>query len=177
MKLCCMKKNEMAGSPAAYRLLEHMISSEYGIALPEIHKTANGKPFFPSRPDIHFSISHSNTHVLCAVDRAPVGCDIESPRKVSERVKDYAASAVELAMFDFLDLWVLKESYIKLFGLTLLVAKKTHFSICEGIIVSPDPSVHCKLYKDIPSCPAAVCSMSGGFPDALDIICADNLPR
>ena len=170
MKLCCMTKNESAGSPAAYRLLKHMILSGYGIDMPEIHKTANGKPYFPTRPDIHFSVSHSFTHVLCAVGDNPVGCDIEAPREVSPRVKAYAASADELKMFDFLDLWVLKESYIKLFGLTLSAAKTLHFSTHNGIISAPDPSVFCKLYRDLPGCPAAVCSLSGLFPDTLDII-------
>ena len=177
MKLCCMEKKELSGSPAAYRLLEHMILNGHGIPMPEVHKTANGKPYFPARPDLHFSISHSLTHVLCAVGDSPVGCDIESPREVSRRVMDYAASADELKLFDFLDLWVLKESYIKLFGLTLLSMKKHHFSVCNGVISAPDPLVFCKLYKDIPGCPAAICSTSGQFPDTPDIITLDELRR
>ena len=170
MKLCGMKKNELAGSPAAYRLLAHMILSEHGISMPEIKKTVAGKPYFSARPDIHFSISHSRTHVLCAVGDSPVGCDIEAPREVSRRVIDYAASAEELEVFDFLDLWVLKESYIKLFGLTLASVRKLYFSIHNDVITAPDPSVFCKLYKDIPGCPAALCSLSGSLPDTIDII-------
>ena len=170
MMLCCMERNETAGSPAAYLLLEHMIWGAYSIALPEICKTPNGKPYFPARPDIHFSVSHSASHVLCAVDGSPVGCDIESPREVSRRVMDYAASPEELEMLDFLDLWVLKESYIKLFGLTLASAKKLSFSMAGGVASAPDPSVFCRVYRDIPGCPAAVCSMSGGLPGALGIV-------
>ena len=75
-----------------------------------------------------------------------------------------------LEVFDFLDLWVLKESYIKLFGLTLASVRKLYFSIHNDVITAPDPSVLCKLYKDIPGCPAALCSLSGSLPDTIDII-------
>ena len=38
-----------------------------------------GKPFFQTYPEIHFNISHSGRFVVCAVDDAPVGADIQEP--------------------------------------------------------------------------------------------------
>ena len=71
---------DISGSEAVYSLLGHMFKTIYGGDLPAIEKTPNGKPFFPARQDVHFSLSHSRTHVMCALSNKPVGVDIESPR-------------------------------------------------------------------------------------------------
>lgn len=51
--------------------------------LPVIEREPKGKPFFPSAPNIHFSISHSGDLVFCAVSDRPVGVDVETvkPRR------------------------------------------------------------------------------------------------
>ena len=155
------------GSETVYKLLEHAFRTEYGAALPEIKKTPNGKPFFPLRPDVHFSLSHSKTHVLCALSREPVGVDIESPRRISERAVRYFCSPEELRLFDPLDLWVLKESYIKLAGLTLPAVKTLRFSRQgNDRIVAPDETAASKLYR-IGDCRAAVSTFGGSPPESV----------
>ena len=142
MKIYCAPLDGGNGSKQAYSLLEKMFRAEYGGALPVINKTPNGKPFFPERPEIHFSLSHAGTHVLCALSDTPIGVDIESPREISPRAVSYFCSEEELRFFDPLDLWVFKESYIKLIGGVLTMVKSVRFSL-----VSEYAGVDCNVIK------------------------------
>ena len=41
-------------------LLAHILKTQYGISpLPELARTKEGKPYFPSLPALQFNISHS----------------------------------------------------------------------------------------------------------------------
>ena len=175
MKIYCAPRGARPGSEAAYSLLERLISDVYGCALPEIKKTPNGKPYFPARPDIYFSLSHSRTHVLCAVSGSPVGVDIESPREISERVVKYFCSPEELAFFYPLELWVLKESCIKLMGATLPLVKRLRFSLDGDRIVAQDEIVTAKLYN-IDSCIAAASSLTDDLPVNIELGALDKTP-
>ena len=167
----CTARGERSGSEAVYALLDHAYRSEFGGVMPEIKKTSSGKPYFPVFPYIHFSLSHSKTHVLCALSKDPVGADIESPRKISRRTIDYFSKPEELLLFDPLDLWVLKESYIKLLGGTLPQIKKIRFSreSKNGKIIAPDISVKARLYH-VGDCRAAVCMLGDEPPDSIEMI-------
>ena len=148
---------------------------EYGNGdLPEINKTPNGKPYFRDRRDIHFSLSHSRTHVLCALSSNPVGVDIESPRQLSERVIRFFCSPGELIMFDPLDLWVLKESYIKLVGGTMAMLKELHFSREGDTILAPDHAVKSGLYN-VEGCRAAICSIGKPPPASIEPVSCESL--
>ena len=196
IKVLCSPLNGKKDSPSAYSLLDFAYSREYSSPLPEINKTPNGKPYFPAKRDIHFSLSHSRTHVLCALSDTPVGIDIESPRPVSERTARYFCSPDELFAFDPLDLWVLKESYIKLVGGTLLMVNRIHLR-CENDAILQcmesvnNPSLYCrclpentktsidgiipelpassKLFR-IDGCRAAVSVFSEYLPDSIELI-------
>ena len=157
------------GSASVYALLGHTFRACYGGDLPEIKKTSNGKPFFPERPEIFFSLSHSKTHVACALSPCPVGVDIESPRGISERAVRYFCSDEELALFDPLDLWVLKESYIKLIGGTLASVKHLRFSRLGGRIVTADENVFSRLYA-VDGCRAAASCLGGNPPESVELI-------
>ena len=169
MKIYCAPIGGGRGSAAAYRLLEHAFMTEFGGGFPEIKKTENGKPYFPEYPEIHFSLSHAKTHVLCAIGNAPVGVDIESPRVIGERLANYFASVDELALFDPLDLWVLKESYVKLLGLTVMAVRKIHFSREGERIIAPDPAARAKLYR-IAGCTAAICTLGSESPETIELV-------
>ena len=170
MKLYCTTIHNQTGSDTVYALLEYAFMAEFGDHLPEIKKTPNGKPFFPARPDIHFSLSHSKTHVLCALSDAPVGVDIESPRQISKRAVRYFCSPEELALFDPLDLWVLKESYIKLIGETLPLVKELRFTRDGDMIATHDKSAAARLYS-IDGCHVAVSTFDANFPGSIVLIC------
>jgi len=177
MDIYCMPRHGRDGSEAVYSLLGYVFTAKgYGEILPEIKKTPNGKPYFPERPDIHFSLSHTKTHVLCALSYNPVGVDIESPRRISDRAVRYFCTPDELAGFDPLDLWVIKESYIKLLGVTLTAVKDLRFSREGNAIIASDTAATVKLYRFGDSegdCRAAV-STFGGVPPEVVSFC---LPR
>jgi len=170
MKIYCASRNGLDGSAAVYSLLRYAFCIEYGDRdLPRIDKTPNGKPYFRDRCDIHFSLSHSRTHVLCALSNEPVGADIESPRQLNERVIRFFCSPEELIMFDPLDLWVLKESYIKLVGGTMAMLKELRFSREGDTILAPDNAVKSGLYS-IDGCRAAICSIGKPPPASIESV-------
>ena len=169
MKIYYKARDGQNGSAAAYALLEHAFRERYGRGLPEIEKTPAGKPFFPGEPEIHFSLSHCATHVLCALSDEPVGADIESPRHISERAVSFFSSPDELSHFEPLDLWVLKESYIKLLGGMLVLVKTLRFSCVNGRIITPDKNVFSKLYK-IGGLRAAVSTYGKHLLDSIELV-------
>ena len=109
----------------AYMLLWDGLSREYGAeSAPLFDILSHGKPMLRGCPDLHFSLSHSGNAVLCALDRHPVGADIEMIRRRSlehllsvfsdrERASIEQAASPELC---FTRLWTRKESYLKLTG-------------------------------------------------------------
>ena len=169
LKVYCSPLRGLSGSAAVYSLLGHAFQAEYGCVAPEIKKTPLGKPFFPDKPDVHFSLSHAKTHVLCAISDKPVGADIESPRHISERAIQYFSTPEERSLFDPLDLWVLKESYIKLIGSNLALVKKIHFSFENGQIITPGKLAISRLYH-IESCSAAISAYDDHLPDSIELI-------
>jgi len=93
---------------------------------------AGGRPFFPDK-DADFNISHSGNIVAVSYIRGKnirIGCDIEKvkPRKnIAKIAKDkfsvcenkYLYSDGIFSDKNFIKLWTLKESYIKLRGLSV----------------------------------------------------------
>jgi len=168
VKIFCAPRCTRDGSAAARSLLELAFNTEVGGVLPDIKKTPNGKPYFPARPEIHFSLSHSRTHVLCGISFKPIGVDIESPRIISDQAAGYFSSPSELFFFEPLDLWVLKESFVKLIGGRLSLLKKLNFSRENGRIITPNEFAISKLYK-IGDCRAAVSSFAAGLPESIEL--------
>ncbi len=109
----------------AYMLLWEGLSREYGVErAPLFDFGSHGKPVLRDDPGLHFSLSHSGNAVLCALDRRPVGADIEMIRHHNlehllsvfsdrERASIEQAASPELC---FTRLWTRKESYLKLTG-------------------------------------------------------------
>lgn len=108
---------------------------------PPIARRPNGKPYFPSRPELHFSVSHSGSLALCALGEVPVGADVELVRPRSKGLPRYALSGGEYAWFeaggerweDFYTLWTLKEARVKCTG--------------EGIFAAPPREVSVPLLR------------------------------
>jgi len=191
VRIYCTGRGENTGSAAVYALLDYAFRNSCSGDMPSIKKTPRGKPYFPERPDIHFSLSHGHTHVLCALSGSPVGADIESPRVIGGKALKFFCSRRELAMFDPLDLWVLKESYIKLFGLTLAEIRDLRFTREAGgrLLCSIYPAaekskllndeaqelsprftpVYSQLYR-VDGCRAAVCAVDPQLPDSIELI-------
>ncbi|MEG1395926.1 MAG: 4'-phosphopantetheinyl transferase superfamily protein [Oscillospiraceae bacterium] len=106
----------------AYALLRRVLLDGYGLdTLPPIQKTPGGKPYFPTRPEIHFNVSHSGSFALCCVAESPVGADIERIVPRRDTLPQYVFSPQEFAYYQeqggnwatFYTLWTLKESGAK----------------------------------------------------------------
>ena len=113
------------GEGDAYALLSALLVEAWGVEpLPEIARTREGKPYFPDRPDLQFSLSHSGSLSLCALADTPVGADIELVRPRSLKLPRYALSDWEYEWYesrgsrweDFYTLWTLKEARVKCTG-------------------------------------------------------------
>ena len=69
------------GPEASHRLLRRAAA----LAAPQLTdctlaRQAQGKPWFPAAPELHFSISHSGGRWVCAFADAPVGLDLQAHR-------------------------------------------------------------------------------------------------
>ena len=109
----------------AYMLLWEGLAREYGVEeAPVFDFGSHGKPVLRDHPALHFSLSHSGNAVLCALDRRPVGADIEMIRRRGLEHLLSVFSAAEQASIEraaspevcFTRLWTRKESYLKLTG-------------------------------------------------------------
>ena len=152
------------GSAFAVSLLAYAVREVRGIALPELSADENGKPYFPEKPELHFSYAHTRDFVLCALSDAPVGADVERVRPVSERlakapfIKGVARSAGGL---DFFEAWTLMESVIKLDGVGSLLRfapealdglRYRHYAlgscaacVCSRLRVPPETAVRVEI--------------------------------
>lgn len=128
-------------SALAELLLRHSLRAEYGLTdLPRIETGEKGKPFFPDRPDLHFNLSHCKTTVACALDRTPVGVDVQEIRPLrrqdgppavfrvlsdSERAWVTAGETEAEQARRFTAVWTCKEAWGKAKGLGFLYDMKT----------------------------------------------------
>lgn len=112
------------GAEDPHALLAALLAERGEASLPRIGRTGTGKPYFPDRPDLHFSLSHSGDLSLCALADTPVGADIELVRPRSQRLPRHVLSDREYAWYesrgsrweDFYTLWTLKEARVKCTG-------------------------------------------------------------
>ena len=128
-------KNEAAQvrSILAELLLRCALRMEYGLTdLPRIGFGEKGKPFFPDRPELHFNLSHCWTSVACALDKAPVGVDVQELRPLrregqrlpsvcrilsaSERAWVEAGETADEQDRRFTAVWTCKEAFGKAAG-------------------------------------------------------------
>ena len=83
----------------------------------------DGKPTAPGT-GLYVSVSHSGAYVVCVVDNAPIGVDVETFRDVEDKFMRRVCSETELAYVlrggdrerRFWELWTAKEAIFKLTG-------------------------------------------------------------
>ena len=126
----CAEGEERA---CAYMLLAAAVQEVYGIStLPEIDRKIGGKPFFPTRPDICFNLSHSHGAAVCAIYDRPIGVDIEKVRPAPKRL------AGTMEDREFFRLWTQKEATVKQMGKGV------------GALLRPfDPNPLCRTNEDL----------------------------
>ena len=160
-------------SEQTYRLLYRCVQNVYGTDPGPVARTPSGKPYFPGSPEIHFSLSHTDTFVMCVLSPSPVGGDVQFRKAVSPSLPARVCTAQELCEFEFFDLWSLKESYIKLYGRK----EKDYRDICfykDGDdTFSCDDKVFCRIYDSVPGCSCAVCAFECDLPLRVEFVSED----
>ena len=167
-------RSKAPGSAWVWSLLEYAVREQWSCELPKIALTAGGKPFFPSRPEICFSLSHTKNAVLAAVSSFPIGADVEFRRKTKPALERRLLE-LQHGDLDLFEVWTLRESWFKLTGEGDL--RSIPFAREDGVISGPDPALRCRLYDEIPDCCAAVCSLSETPSENLLYIPPDALCR
>jgi len=110
-------------------LLNHALD-KIGIINPIFDTDKYGKPYLKNYSDIHFNLSHSEKYVACAVSDSPVGVDIEYVQDIDLSLAKQFFYGTEYEHIlnnnnqkkAFFELWVLKESYMKMTGLGFRLA-------------------------------------------------------
>lgn len=105
-------------------LLNHILN-KIGIFNPIFGTGIYGKPYLKNYPNIYFNLSHSKNYVACAVSNSPVGVDIEYIKDMDWDLAQYCYHGCEYEYIlnnknskkAFYEMWVLKESYMKMTGL------------------------------------------------------------
>ena len=118
----------------AWEGLTRLLTARFGLReLPPVARTAEGKPWFPTLPQLHFNLSHSGGLALCGAGSWPLGVDVEQVRPRRAGLARYVLSEAEYAWFTALGggweelytLWTLKEAKVKCLGTGLRQAPRT----------------------------------------------------
>ncbi|OQD58776.1 phosphopantetheinyl transferase [Methanobrevibacter arboriphilus JCM 13429 = DSM 1125] len=94
-----------------------------------------GKPFLKNFPNIYFNISHCGDYVFCGVSNYPIGVDIEYIHEIDLNIaktqfhpKEYEyVNNSNDKIESFFEIWVLKESYLKMKGIGLSLDLKSFY--------------------------------------------------
>ncbi len=142
LKIDSWALNGLNSRVAGRLLLKAMYEEHTGEEMPEIGEMTRGKPYFLTG-GLHFSITHTKTHVFCALSDSPVGIDAEDmTRSVSPALAEKILSPGELEQYlslpeqarndALLRFWVLKEASVKCSGLGLRgYPNHTDFSLAD----------------------------------------------
>jgi len=130
-----------------------------------------GKPYLAGCPELHISISHSESIAMCAVSEYEVGADVEYISKFKEGVCHrfftkneceyiFLPASKELQTDRFFRMWTLKESYSKLTGKGIGDFRKFEIDpLGARPIVHHESKIRSAFFyeQDIPLYKAAIC--------------------
>ena len=120
---CRLEPGE-TGHAAAWALAEKLWQENFGTPLPEVTRTARGKPLLAGS-SMHISVSHTSRHAFCLLSCRNAAIDAEElDRPVKLSLAEKILSPGELAQFReapdrhraLLTFWVLKEAQVKRTG-------------------------------------------------------------
>lgn len=146
-------------SAAGHLLARFLIAKRLHTQMRDIsfRRSSSGKPECSGCSSVQFSISHSQSDIMCALSNAPVGVDIEhiGPlpyRAIAHRFFTYGECCALFNTPDafqlryFYRLWTLKESYFKMRGTGLV------FPLQQTEYIPPadmQGTMHCKIPLEI----------------------------
>ena len=145
-----------------------------------------------NNPLLHFNISHSGDAVLCAFDDKPVGADVEKIKVHGMELAERFYSAMEYDWLmrrndaerveGFVDIWTLKESYLKALGkgISKGLASFTVHPDGKQPYVDDEDNINARneyffrRYCIKQGYKAAVCSQNDAFPENVaELRCED----
>lgn len=146
-------------SMISYLLLLAALKLEYNIKDDIIFKyNIYGKPYLKKYSNIYFNISHCKKGIICALSSNEIGVDIQDFIDFDDNILEYIMcnkeinriSKSEKTKKDFINLWTLKESYIKYLGIGLNYdLKSLNFStFSQGTFKLYDCHFQLKEYKN-----------------------------
>ncbi len=126
-----------------------MLLKQHAAAPVKILHSPNGKPYLAGN-HLYFSLSHSGNAAVIAISEGPCGVDLELIRwkkhdAVLKKFSDEERGEIENER-DFLKHWTVRESYIKMHGLTL-AAKLKDLKYVGGILYDCGQKTHCCIYS------------------------------
>lgn len=153
--VCGADHNGQNASAAVRKLLAQAFVHLTGESMPEIKIMPGGKPYWEDSP-WHFSLCHTRQAVFCAISDGIVGLDAEKIRPVSPATVSRVLSPEELRQFDgsdegFMQLWTLKESYVKHTGTGLQgYPNKISFDVTGNapVLAGSELSFACLRHRD-----------------------------
>ena len=145
------------GHAAGRALLKEMTERETGAPMPPVLITDRGKPYF-AHGAVHFSISHTKSHVFCALSEKEIGIDAEeTDREISLNLAQKILSSAEFAQYEaaqdkrlaLLTFWVLKEAQAKCGGTGLQgYPNHTKFSLDDPRVTEIDGCLVAVIEKE-----------------------------
>ena len=161
LKLSDAKKQTVAGEMLVKTQLAKLL--EISPESINIYTDKNGKPY-AENCSFNFSISHSENIVVCAIDKAPIGIDIEKIRpinlKVAKRIcnneelnylfghmlteEDFKITTNPQILNRFFEIWTGKEAYGKFIGSGLKNSINIHFNETDFFQISDGYAISVK---------------------------------
>ena len=112
-----------------------------------------GKPYIKDS-NIYYSISHSNNLVMVAIDDKTIGIDIQFIKNKNKN--DFILNESEYK-YNYIEIFSLKESYIKCIGSNINHMKDIIFNLDNGISSNKDEYEFIQL-KDIDNYVISICN-------------------
>ena len=148
-----------------YNLARVMLEKYFGMKQIHIEFNPYGRPYL-SKEKAFFSISHSGKWVVCAVDKVPVGIDIQKQSQVwdiwsvgqealTEKEYDRMRRSTDSRGY-FFDCWCRKEAAIKCMGKGLFMMKE--IETAKGSCMIENKRYYLKQIKGFSGYSFAVCS-------------------
>lgn len=148
-----------------------------------------GKPYIESINNFHFNVSHSGDWIVCAIDKNPIGIDIEKISTIDLEIsknffsdKEHEDLLLSNDPYDcFFTLWSLKESYIKFIGkgLSLPLGRfSMRFSNERIVVESYDQileNIYFKQYLIDDNYKMAACSLNPNMSNAVNILSINDV--
>jgi 4'-phosphopantetheinyl transferase len=128
---------------------------EYNIDYNDITilENENGKPYIKDS-NIYYSISHSNEYVIVAIDEKPIGIDIQFIK--DNKPNNFVLNEEEFK-YNYIDIFSLKESYIKCIGSNINHMKDITFNL-DNQITSNKEDFEFTQIKEIDNYVISICN-------------------